>query len=244
MAHPDGLSGNQVKNAGKLLRRWFNARLAGQTTEIEHGQIQAAISVLMTYRTRFSEGRQPIATVNMGLRSMVQTSTGKPAEVTQRLKRAERIIEKLCRHPDMQLTTMDDIAGCRVVLPDLTDLRKLQRHLDRRWGAAIKTRRDYIEEPKDTGYRAFHLVVLRANMSVEVQLRTVLQQEWAESVESAEIQTRSMLKDGQGNADILDMFRLVGEAFAHLDRGELVPSELQKSVATRDAAFRLALGID
>ena len=171
------LTGNRIKRAGKLLRNWSSDTTGRLYSQAE---IEEAFEILLIYRRRFSGGRQPLASVSMSLRSMVVTATEiEEVEVTQRLKRADRIIEKLVRHPRMQLTTMDDIGGCRVVVPTLGDLDKLQRYLHRRWGDSVKTRRNYVADPKPTGYRAYHLVVIRHGMPIEVQLRTAWQQNWA-----------------------------------------------------------------
>ena len=88
MAHPDWLSGNQIKRAGNLLRQWSNGE------EFPETEVYDAVTTLMTYRARFSRWTQPLASVNMSLRSMVRTSTRSPelVEVTQRLKRVDRII--------------------------------------------------------------------------------------------------------------------------------------------------------
>jgi putative GTP pyrophosphokinase len=237
MPHADGLSGNRIKSAGKLLRKW------GAGEPCDQVEIDDAVAVLMTYRKRVSAGGQPLASVNMSLRSMVQTSTKvSTVEVTQRLKRVDRIIQKLVRHPDMQLTKMDDIGGCRVVVPTLPELWKIQRYVDRKWGENVKTRRDYITNPKPTGYRAYHLVIVRSEMPIEVQLRTAAQQNWAKSVEEAETRTGSMLKDGHGDADILDMFRLLGDAFAYLDRDEIIPLTLRDEIVSGVGPFRKAVG--
>ena len=45
--------------------------------------------------------------------------------VAQRLKRMPTIIDKLDRHPNMKLSTMQDIGGVRAVLPNVKDVYKL-----------------------------------------------------------------------------------------------------------------------
>jgi putative GTP pyrophosphokinase len=57
----------------------------------------------------------PINTFQATLRQKVQACSGEPI-VAQRLKRMPTIIDKLTRFPNMQLTTMQDIAGLRAVL--------------------------------------------------------------------------------------------------------------------------------
>jgi putative GTP pyrophosphokinase len=48
---------------------------------------------------------------------------GKGIVVAQRLKRRNTIIDKLDREPKMQLSRMDDVAGCRLIFADINELR-------------------------------------------------------------------------------------------------------------------------
>jgi ppGpp synthetase/RelA/SpoT-type nucleotidyltranferase len=70
-------------------------------------------------------------------------------EVSQRLKRIPTIIDKLHREPGMNLGRMADIGGCRAVLRDLDEVKRVQ---SRYAGDTITVRtRDYIEQPKPDG---------------------------------------------------------------------------------------------
>ena len=53
------------------------------------------------------------------------------AVVAQRLKRRTTVFDKLRRHPKMELSRMDDVAGCRVILPDLASLNEFRSSLQR-----------------------------------------------------------------------------------------------------------------
>jgi putative GTP pyrophosphokinase len=66
---------------------------------------------------------------------------------------------------------MHDIGGVRALLPTLRHVYAVGRRLRKSW-TIIKVR-DYIDEPKDTGYRALHLIVKRKGYAIEVQLRTI-----------------------------------------------------------------------
>jgi putative GTP pyrophosphokinase len=57
----------------------------------------------------------------------------------------------------MELVRMDDVAGCRLIFKDITELSEFRKQLHR---ARIKHERknqvdkyDYIKKPKSTGYR-------------------------------------------------------------------------------------------
>ncbi|HHV20019.1 MAG TPA: RelA/SpoT domain-containing protein, partial [Propionibacterium sp.] len=73
----------------------------------------------------------------------------------------------------------------RVVVSTLQDLRKLQHHVEnRRKAQGVKTI-DYVDHPRQSGYRAVHLICMygRDPRPVEVQLRTSTMHAWAEMVE-------------------------------------------------------------
>ena len=108
-----------------------------------------------------------------------------------RLKRMTSILSKLKRPgKDYQLGTMDDIGGCRLVLRDMEQVDDaivlLSERFDLKGGNAIK---NYIERPRQSGYRSFHLVTMNPGEDrayrVEVQIRTQLQHLLATSVEAA-----------------------------------------------------------
>ena len=204
-------------------------------------EIDAARLILDRFRASFKEAPFPLTKVNMGLRSMA-SRVSPDARVTQRLKRQSRIIEKLARFPTMQLTTMEDIGGCRVVVPTYEEALRLRERVESRWGQTVTRNRDYVAHPKETGYRAFHLVVIREGFPIEIQIRTSLQQTWAEAVEAAELASGTMLKDGRGAADVLAFFRALGTAFAALDRGEPIPRTVRRAVVSGAAATRRITG--
>lgn len=92
----------------------------------------------------------------------------------------------------VQLRRMWDFAGARLtanVLHD--DLRYLAYELRRGLVAEGHrvTERDYLVRAQPGGYRAFHLVVDSAAGFVELQLRTLLQSEWANTFEKLTDQT-------------------------------------------------------
>jgi ppGpp synthetase/RelA/SpoT-type nucleotidyltranferase len=140
----------------------------------------------------------------------------------------ERILYKLLCQRNMALSTMQDIGGCRIVLPTLEQLRLLERHVLRsaRWRDAHAA--DYIESPKQDGYRAVHIVTKRDDRWIEVQLRTERQERWATAVEEAEALTGYDVKDGRGPEDLHLYFQLAAERLGLEDAGEPVDEELEE----------------
>lgn len=103
--------------------------------------------------------------------------------VTTRLKTIQTLIEKLRRHPTMNLWQVQDIAGARVVhdmsLSDQDDL--VARVAGLFEGAKIVDRRPTAKASH--GYRAVHVIASIDSRLVEIQVRTALQDRWAQIVE-------------------------------------------------------------
>lgn len=112
--------------------------------------------------------------------------------IQTRLKSPESIREKLIRK-DLPLTldaienNLFDIAGVRVVCSFVDDIYMLADCLLRQDDITLIGRKDYIEHPKGNGYRSLHLIVEvpiflqneKKLMKVEVQLRTIAMEFWA-----------------------------------------------------------------
>jgi hypothetical protein len=80
--------------------------------------------------------------------------------------------------------------------------------------------------------------VRREGYPIEVQLRSVLQDAWANQVEEDGRTIGVGLKFGAGEADVHQYYRAVSEAFALMDRGERLPDELVTALNTRYAIIK------
>ena len=133
--------------------------------------------------------------------------------VAQRHKRRRTIFDKLRRFPDMQLSRMDDVAGCRLIFRDIEHLNAFRQQFH---NARFKHKRrneadkyNYILNPKETGYRGIHDVYVYdvnsetgahlAGLYVEIQYRTLIQHAWATAVEVIGFITQSQPKFQQGD---------------------------------------------
>src|SRR5579875_916615 len=115
-SHPACPSSSQVDKAGSRLRRWLRGELT------DEGQIDRAFEVMLAFRAAHA---RPLATANMGLRSMV-SSGGCSVEVSQRLKGVPTIVNKLIREPTLALSRMQDIGGVRAVLGSVGEIRRVE----------------------------------------------------------------------------------------------------------------------
>jgi hypothetical protein len=143
--------------------------------------------------------------------------------VGQRLKRKRQIIAKLARE-GTKLARMQDVGGCRAVVDTAPEVILAADRIERSGPYYdIIRRSDYRDHGRaDTGYRAFHLIALRDGHQIEIQLRTLRQQAWAEAVERAANRSQFDLKSGHGPADMLEFFRLASDALHALDGGRVV----------------------
>jgi putative GTP pyrophosphokinase len=91
------------------------------------------------------------------------------AIVAQRLKRAPSIILKLQRFEGMKLARMQDIGGLRVVVASVTKVKELENeYRGSRFKHDLVSSKNYIEEPKEDGYRSIHLIYRYQNEGAAV----------------------------------------------------------------------------
>jgi ppGpp synthetase/RelA/SpoT-type nucleotidyltranferase len=118
---------------------------------------------------------------------------------------------------------MQDVGGCRAILPDQESVRNVLTGLERNWD--IIAIDDYVANPKATGYRAIHVIVRKEGTAVELQLRTPGQQTWAEEIERIDSVSDYALKDGDGPPDVLAYTTKLAEVISVLDAGNRVNEE-------------------
>jgi hypothetical protein len=139
-----------------------------------------------------------------------------------RLKRMRSIRKKLHKLP-VKLNQIQDLAGCRAIVPAIADVNSLVDALRGQNAHTLHSENDYLKNPKPDGYRSHHMVfkfqgegdeAVFTGRRVEVQIRTRLQHSWATAVEAVGLFRREDLKSGQGNADWLRLFQLMSMEFA------------------------------
>jgi ppGpp synthetase/RelA/SpoT-type nucleotidyltranferase len=179
--------------------------------------------------------------------------------VAQRLKRRSTIVDKLFRESKMQLARMDDLAGCRMIFPDIKTLRAFRADLLKaRFNHRVRndvSKYDYIANPKRSGYRGIHDIYEYNPQSkkgapfkgllLEVQYRTLAQHAWATAVEVVSRITENQPKFDRGDERHKEFFRLTSEIIARTVEGttsvygEISNEELLKRFEAIDAEINL-----
>ncbi|NQZ85007.1 MAG: RelA/SpoT domain-containing protein [Nanoarchaeales archaeon] len=188
-----------------------------------------AIDVLDNWRAAHS---YPMHIFKMRLKKVSEKIDDEAISV-QRLKRVPSILKKLTREYEgrkatMNLTQMQDIAGCRTVMSNLELANKLYE--DEYLNSDLKHKKvnekNYNLNPKSDGYRGIHLVYKYHSdknkedfngLLVEIQIRSKIQHIWATSVETVDFFTKQAIKSNEGEYDWVFFFKLVSSAFAKLE---------------------------
>lgn len=168
----------------------------------------ADIRLLDAYRRSFLAAYETV--VGMIRNDLSLEPTGRPAKSTS------SIVEKL-RRESIRLSQMQDIAGCRLIVPDVLAqdhvVEQLQALLS---GARVVDRRLV---PR-FGYRAVHVIAGPNAMSVEIQIRSALQHLWAEQSEKLSDVVDPAIKYGGGEPALHKTLNNVSEIVVKFEDGE------------------------
>ncbi|MBQ7257091.1 MAG: RelA/SpoT domain-containing protein [Abditibacteriota bacterium] len=152
--------------------------------------------------------------------------------VSARLKRLTSIKKKIAKKTE--LARMQDLGGCRLVVSTIKKVydysNKYRSHYNHDEYLEEKSK-DYIKEPKKSGYRSLHIVLKYKsgtierykNKFIEIQFRTHLQHIWATAVETMGIFLHTDIKASDGEDEIKRFFVLVSSLFAIEEKQPVVP---------------------
>ena len=82
---------------------------------------------------------------------------------------------------------LDDVAGIRIICSFVDDIYEVAEMLVRQDDVKVIAVKDYIKNPKDNGYRSYHMIIempvffsqCKRSIRVEVQIRTIAMDFWA-----------------------------------------------------------------
>ena len=146
--------------------------------------------------------------------------------IKSRVKSSDSIIKKMRKKGlpptiSCMMANIYDIAGVRVVCPFISDVCHVARMLMNQTDVEAVRVKDYIENPKDNGYRSLHLILMvdvffsdqKRKVPIEIQLRTIAMNFWA----STEHQLRYK-KEREFTADMHKQLRRCADLMARADR--------------------------
>ena len=185
------LSKNQVDRLGNRLR-------TGDISE-------ADLRLLDTYRRAFTDAYEEV--VGKIRDQLGLEPTGRPAKSTT------SISAKL-RRESIRLSQIQDIAGCRLIVPDVLTQDEVVAGLKGLFDRLIVV--DRREHPSH-GYRAVHVIVDSGGKLIEIQVRTKLQHAWAELSEKLSDVIDGAIKYGGGNEEVVSLLANMSEATMNVE---------------------------
>lgn len=146
--------------------------------------------LMMQYQCAMLEVKTKLDVLNTEL--SYQTSRNPFESIKFRIKSPKSIIDKLKRNNypltvDSIEANLNDVAGIRVICSFPDDIYKLVDCLLAQDDITLIEKKDYITNPKKSGYRSYHLIIEvpifltteKKPMRVEVQFRTIAMDFWA-----------------------------------------------------------------
>lgn len=159
-------SKKQIDKAGKTIST-FSRKIKEEfdVQGINARDFDEAINILNNWR---SSHAYPLEVITSTLRH-----NNPKAIVVQRLKRLDSIIGKIERFPDMSLYRMQDLGGCRVIVDSISEVYDaINRFKTSRIRHVLKRENDYIQNPKESGYRSYHMVISSKVMKLKPTIKT------------------------------------------------------------------------
>lgn len=215
----DGFTKGEVNRAGDALRLH-----SADSSDLDH-----AIDIVDYWRQIHLEPLREMMEIIYGY------SEGKSLPVAGRVKKFDTIVDKLRRIPTVKLSTMYDIAGCRIVVENMVDLEELCSHLElsKNYDREKSIKKNYLVRPHPSmsGYRSKHLIFkfdalgCEKILFVELQVRTRLQHLWSTAVELYDKARKTRMKFGESNPASWQFFRRASELIKCLETGEEVDAK-------------------
>ena len=112
--------------------------------------------------------------------------------IKTRVKTPESIVKKLRRYGyessiENMVKYVNDIAGVRVICSFTSDIYRLAEMIGNQSDLKVLSIKDYIKNPKESGYKSYHMLVSVpiflsdsvVDTKVEIQIRTIAMDFWA-----------------------------------------------------------------
>ena len=161
-----------------------------QYLEMLHADFDPVYDMLMDYQCAVMEVETRFNILNNRL--SIQGERNPIESIKSRIKELDSIIRKLDKNHwpitiESVRENIRDVAGVRVVCSFVDDIYRLEEYFLAQEDVTLVTRKDYIRNPKPSGYRSLHLIVKtpvytesgKKDMYVEIQMRTIAMDFWA-----------------------------------------------------------------
>ena len=190
--------------------------------------------IMMVYESAIKQIETKLDILNK--ESKVNRKRNPIETVKSRIKTPDSIATKLEKKGfpvtfDSMMHNLNDIAGVRVICPYISDIYAVRDILLKQPDIKLIIENDYIDHPKESGYRSLHLVIevpvylskSAHNVRVEIQLRTIAMDFWASLEHELHYKNNATVPDSVRR----ELYR-VAETIAMTDREmEEIALELQ-----------------
>ena len=163
--------------------------------------------------------------------------------IKSRVKKPASIVEKLRRRGfgvsvESMKKNLDDVAGIRIICSFVDDIYEVAEMLVRQDDVKVIAVKDYIKNPKENGYRSYHLIIeipvffseCKRSIRVEVQIRTIAMDFWA----SLDHQLKYK-KEVANDPEISEELKQCADAIARTDEKMMA---IRKKIEARGIAVR------
>ncbi len=194
---------------------------------------------MMMYTCAIREAKTKLEVLNDEL--SVRNKRNPIEMIKSRVKKPVSIVEKLQRRGleisvQSMMDNLDDVAGIRVICSFVDDIYQVAEMLVRQDDVRVIAIKDYIRNPKDNGYRSYHMIIEipvffsneKRCMRVEVQIRTIAMDFWASL--DHQLKYKKELADA---AEISEELRRCAEVIAQTDLEML---SIRKRIEFREEA--------
>ncbi len=161
--------------------------------ELQVGQeydINSWTEVILLYSSALKQMQTKLEILNDEFQHVHQYN---PIEhIKSRLKTSESIVKKLKRKGyestiQNMVDHVNDIAGIRIICSFTSDIYMIAEMIASQSDVKVQYVKDYIQNPKESGYRSYHMHILIpvylsdkiVDTKVEIQIRTVAMDFWA-----------------------------------------------------------------
>ncbi|MBR1707346.1 MAG: GTP pyrophosphokinase family protein [Clostridia bacterium] len=187
------MNGNNYESAASSQNDLMQATTGESVDELLaqlHAEYDPVFSMMTDYQCAVMEVETKFNVLNNRL--SIQGEHNPIESVKSRVKSLDSIIQKLQKlHLPLTIESVEDnlkdVSGVRVVCSFVDDIYKIADCFLAQEDITLIERKDYIRNPKPSGYRSLHLIVKtpiytengKKDMFVEVQMRTIAMDFWA-----------------------------------------------------------------